>query len=168
MSPPLHGYHNHPAGARARQTPGTEVLTLGFASMFSLRSHSSLRVYLAFPVMASMDPLLICCLIAQISRKKGSPTVSWGREEGQVSKPDLVAVAPDSGAAGTGGDRLCTDTEGERKPRVPPCAGKQGWPAPGAESPGGCPVPSPTSIALRLLGSFQTRGNVTAQLGERL
>lgn len=57
-----------------------DSLTLGFASMFSLSSHSSLRVYLAFPVMASIEPLLICCLIAQSNRKKGSPTVSWRRK----------------------------------------------------------------------------------------
>lgn len=69
------------------------VLTLGFASMFSRRSHSSLRVYLAFPVMASMEPLLICCLMAQISRKNGSPTVSWGKREKSMSATDL-AVHP--------------------------------------------------------------------------
>lgn len=61
------------------------ILTLGFASMFSRRSHSSLRVYLAFPVMASIEPLLICCLMAQINRKNGSPTVSWGKGEKSMS-----------------------------------------------------------------------------------
>lgn len=70
--------------------PPPWVLTLGFASMFSRRSHSSLRVYLAFPVMASMEPLLICCLMAQISRKNGSPTVSWGKGEKSMSATDLV------------------------------------------------------------------------------
>lgn len=80
-------------------SPSTCVLTLGFASMFSLSSHSSLRVYLAFPVMASMEPLLICCLMAQISRKKGSPTVSWGKKRRSSQQ------------TGPGGDRS-NSTEG--------------------------------------------------------
>ena len=36
--------------------------------------------------MASMEPLLICCLIAQSSRKKGSPTVSLrSRQKSRVN-----------------------------------------------------------------------------------
>lgn len=76
--------------------------------MFSLSSHSSLRVYLAFPVMASMEPLLICCLMAQISRKKGSPTVSWGKERkpSQQTRP-----GGDRSIAVQQGQALC-DSEG--------------------------------------------------------
>lgn len=65
-------------------------LTRGLASMFSLSSHSSLSVYRALPVMASMDPLLICCLMAHNSRKNGSPTVSC--EQGVRRGQDLIST----------------------------------------------------------------------------
>lgn len=46
--------------------------------------------------MASMEPLLICCLMAHRSRKKGSPTVSWGagrgRSEAEASHPASIPV----------------------------------------------------------------------------
>lgn len=95
-----------PSQPSSGEASSTCVLTLGFASMFSLSSHSSLRVYLAFPVMASMEPLLICCLMAQISRKKGSPTVSWGKERrsSQQTRP--------GGDRSISRDRLCAGSEG--------------------------------------------------------
>ncbi|TNN27721.1 hypothetical protein EYF80_062131 [Liparis tanakae] len=41
-------------------------------------SLSSLREYRASPVMASMGPFSICCLMAQYSMNKGSPAHSSG------------------------------------------------------------------------------------------
>lgn len=83
-------------------------------------------------------------------------------EEDEVSKWDLVAVAPSSGVAGTGSAWTLT---------MPPHIGEQDWSTPGAVNPrrllSAVAHPIPTSISLRLLGSFQTCGNVTAQTGKR-
>lgn len=66
--------------------------------------------------MASMEPLLICCLMAHRSRKNGSPTVSWVDRGCQWLRPSLPgphclpALPPYSSSQASGAPLLPTST----------------------------------------------------------